>query len=271
MPRRTASGERCVGVALLAGAALLALGCGRVGYDLLPEASIDPVPNVTHGNAPGGSGGASAAGGATSASGSGSGSTSSSIDAGSTGGNGGVDAGATSGGTGSTGGTGGTGSTTADGCEPATPTASWAFAGDLQGWQLEVDPGASGDLSWTGTAGDPAPGALELDATVNDPSNARIYLEPSNGDLTGKVIYARVFLETGAGAFAKAYVQTGGSYAWADGNEVALDAQQWQCVSLDLRDPDVRTPAFDPSVVQRIGVMIYGAASPRLYVDQIAY
>ena len=85
------------------------------------------------------------------------------------------------------------------------------------------------------------------------------------------MIYARVFLETGAGAFAKTYVQTGGSYAWADGNEVALDAQQWQCVSLDLRDPDVRTPGFDPSAVQRIGVMIYGDASPRLYVDQITY
>lgn len=263
MSRRTASGERCVGVALLA------LSCGRVGYDLLPEEPLDPVPIVTHGNAPGGSGGASAAGGATSASGSsGSGSTGSSIDAGATGGNGGVDAGATNGGAGST---GGTGSTTAGACGPAVPTATWTFAGDTQGWQLEVDPGANGDLSWAAAPGDPAPGALELDATVNDPSNARIYLEPSDGDLTGKVIYARVFLETGAGAFAKVYVQTGASYAWADGNEVSLDAQQWQCVSLDLQDPDVRTPAFDPSAVQRIGVMIYGAASPRLYVDQITY
>ena len=134
-----------------------------------------------------------------------------------------------------------------------------------------MDPGASGNLSWTSAAGDPAPGALELDATVNDPANARIYLEPSNGDLTGKVIYARVFLETGAGAFAKAYLQTGGSYAWADGNEVVLDAQQWQCVSLDLQNPDVRTPGFNASVVQRAGVMIYGAGSPQLYVDQITY
>ncbi|MEO8177285.1 MAG: hypothetical protein ABI895_00495 [Deltaproteobacteria bacterium] len=79
------------------------------------------------------------------------------------------------------------------------PTAAWTFASDLQGWQLELDPGATGTLSWAAAGGDRAPGAFELDATLSSQRNARIYLEQSPGALTGGVIYARVLLETGAG------------------------------------------------------------------------
>lgn len=157
------------------------------------------------------------------------------------------------------------------GCGPAVPTATWSFASDQQGWQVEADPGASGDLSWSGTTGDPGAGALEINATVaNGVNNVRVYLDQSPQDFTGKVLYARVFLESGAGVTAKVFVQTGAS-AWGDGQEVYLDAQQWQCVSFDPRDPAVVTPGFDRTAVRRVGVFFFGDASARLYVDQVSY
>jgi hypothetical protein len=264
MSRRAAIGERCVGTAVLA-----ALSCARFGYEPLPGGPLDPVPNVTYGGPLGGGGepndggsaiGGSAAGGAASASGTGG--AGSSMDAGDIGGTGGVDAGDSN---------GGTGGSTLGGCEPAAPTATWAFTSDAEGWQLEVDPAATGNLSWTATTGDPAPGALELDATINSQGNARVYLDQSPADFTGKVIYARVFLEGGSGVTAKAFVQSGSSLAWADGYEVRLNAREWHCMSIDLQDPDVSTPGFDRTDVRRIGVFIFGDASPRVYFDQITY
>jgi hypothetical protein len=151
------------------------------------------------------------------------------------------------------------------------PTATWSFASDREGWQLEADPGASGNLSWTGATGDPAPGALQIDATVvNDVNNVRVYLDLSPTNLSGKVLFARVFLESGSGVSAKAFVQTGAS-AWGDGHDVSLDAQQWHCISFDPRDAVTITPGFDRTAVHRIGVFFFGNASSRLYVDQISY
>ncbi|HKO92640.1 MAG TPA: hypothetical protein VJU61_15905, partial [Polyangiaceae bacterium] len=169
------------------------LSCARLGYESLPEGSLPDEANLTRGHGLAGSGGANDAGtdsGGVPAGGagsvSGSGGTGSSPDAGDTGDGGGA-GGASNGGT--------SGATLA-GCEPAVPSVSWSFTGDTEGWQLEADPGASGDLSWTGATGDPAPGALAIDATVaNGLRNVRAYLDQGPSDLTGKVLYARVFLE----------------------------------------------------------------------------
>ena len=251
MARRADYGECCVGAAVLA-----VLSCARFGYEPLP---FDPVPddtNVPSGGALGGSGGANDGGtpsggsaGAGAASAGASGSTDS-LDAGDDGGSGAVGAG---------------------GCGPASPTATWAFASDTESWQLEADPTATGTLRWAAAIGDPLPGALEFDATINSQGNVRVYQALSPRDLRGKVIYARVLLDAGPGVSAKVFAQSGSSLTWADGGEAYLDAQQWSCVSLDLQNPAVTVPGFDRTDVRRIGVFIFGDASPRVYVDQVSY
>jgi hypothetical protein len=278
MSRRAPVGEIRVGVATL-----VALSCARLGYESLPEGSLDRIPNdanVAYGGSLGGSGGSTdggTAGGGVSAGGAdaspggsggaegsddagGSGGADPNIDAGDSDGSGSFDAGASNGGTG--------GLTT--GCEPAVPAKTWTFASDTEGWQIEADPGANGSLAWTGATGDPLPGALELDALVSSQGNVRLYLDHTS-NLSGKVIYARIFLEAGSGVSAKAFVQTGPGSAWGDGDDVYLEAQQWNCVSFDLQDPAVSTPGYDGVDVRKVGVFFFGDASRRLYVDQIMY
>ena len=240
-----------VGVALLA-----ALSCARLGYESLPRDLEAAQGGTDAGTASGGFSGAvlASSSGAAGSSAAGGGS-------GGSGGSGGLDAGVLDGGSGEA----------LAGCGPAVPTATWSFASDGEGWQIEADLGASGELSWSGASGDPAPGALEIDATVaGGVKNVRVYLDQSPDDLSGKVLYARVFFASGAGVSAKAFVQSGSS-AWADGHEISLDAPKWYCISFDPRDADVVTPGFDRTAVHRVGVFFFGDASVRLYVDQVSY
>jgi len=260
MSRRSVTGAGGVGVALFA-----ALSCARLGYESLPDGSLASPPSatdLTRRGGLGGSGGANDGGTTSAAVANGSGGGGSSPDAGDTQGSGGVDAGVSN---------GGTSGTVLAGCGPAVPTAVWSLASDREGWQIEADPGASGTLSWSGSTGDPAPGALEIDATVaNELNNVRVYLDQSPSNFTGKVLYAHVFLESGSGVSAKVFAQTGAS-AWGDGHDVYLDTQQRYCVSFDPRDTAVLTADFDPTAVRRIGVFFFGNASARLYVDQVSY
>lgn len=235
-----------------------------MGYESLPAGPFAPLPNdadLTHGGELGGRDGGTGSGGVSAGS-SGAGSSPDPAGNGGSGASGGLDPGVVD---------GGTGPEALAGCGPAAPTATWSFASDREGWQVEADPGASGDLSWSGARGDPAPGALEIAATVaGDVNNVRVYLDQSPLDLSGKVLYARVFLESGAGVSAKVFVQSAGG-TWGDGQEVSLDAQQWHCVSFDPREPAVVTPGFDRTAVRRVGVFFFGDASARLYVDQVSY
>jgi hypothetical protein len=264
MSRRALTRAGSVGVALFA-----ALSCARFGYEPLPEGAFAPLPNktgLTHAGGFAGGGGAGEGGTASDGvaaeggTASGSGGASSRLDAGNPG-EGGADAGVLQAGT----------SGVLAGCGPAVPTATWSFSSDTEGWQVEADPGASGNLSWAEATGDPAPGALGIDATLtNGVNNVRVYLDQGPSNLSGKVLYARVFLESGSGVSAKVFVQTGGS-AWADGHDVSLEVQQWHCISFDPRDPVTVTPGFDRTAVRRVGVFFFGDASSRLYVDQVSY
>lgn len=263
MPCRALTAGGSVGVALLA-----ALSCARIGYESLPDAPFVPLQNdadLTHGSGLGGGGAGTASGGVAGEGGtvaSGGGGAGSSPDAGGSAGSGGVDPGTVD---------GGTGGEALAGCGPAVPTTTWSFASDEQGWQIEADTGASGDLSWSGASGDPDRGALQIDATVaNEVDNVRVYLDQSPQDFTGKVLYARVFLESGSGVSAKVFVQTGGG-TWGDGQDVSLVAQQWHCLSFDPRNPAVVTQGFDRTAVRRVGVFFFGDASARLYVDQVSF
>lgn len=261
---------------------LAAVSCARLGYDPL-DAQLD-LGSPGGGGTPSSSGGTNGAGSAGSAGSSGSGG--SVADGGGSG-----EAGATaSGGTGvgagglpdggsptaaggaageATGGAGGDG-TIGAGCGPAVPTATWSFTSDDEGWVLSLDGGTSGTLVWTAATGDPAPGALDLDGSVNNPNSIRVYLEQGFGDLTGQVLSARVFLESGT-VSTKLFVQSGASYGWSEGPQVDPAVGQWSCLGFDFANPASGGANLDATDVRRIGVLVYGGGALRLYVDQVTY
>jgi hypothetical protein len=160
----------------------------------------------------------------------------------------------------------------ATGCAPAVPAATWAFDETVEGWQLSLDGGTSGTLVWTGATGDPTPGALQLDATISSSKQTvRVLLEQTFPDLTGKTLYARVFLDSASGVMVKPFVQTGASYNWAEGPGVVLATQQWTCLKLDFANPATGGATIDPTDVRRIGVLVIGATTLRLYTDYVTY
>jgi hypothetical protein len=167
---------------------------------------------------------------------------------------------------------GGTGGGSATGCEPAVPAATWAFDKTVEAWQLSLDGGTSGTLVWTGATGNPTLGALQLDATIGAvKQTVRVLLEQTFPDLTGKTLYARVFLDSGSGVMVKPFVQTGASYYWAEGPPATLAPQQWTCLNLDFANPTTGGATIDPTDVRRIGVLVIGATTLRLYTDYVTY
>jgi hypothetical protein len=164
---------------------------------------------------------------------------------------------------------GGTGGGSATGCQPAVSATTWAFDQTVEAWQLSLDGGTSGTLVWTGATGDPSPGALQLDVTISGKQAVRVLLEQTFPDLTGKTLYARVFLDSGSGVVVKPFVQTGASYYWAEGPAVALAAQQWTCLNLDFANPTTGGATIDPTDVRRIGVLVFGATTLRLYTSPL--
>jgi hypothetical protein len=165
----------------------------------------------------------------------------------------------------------GTGGGSGTGCEPAVPAATWAFDKTVEAWQLSLNSGTSGTLVWTGATGDPTAGALQLDATISGKQTVRVLLEQTFPDLTGKTLYARVFLDSGSGVMVKPFVQTGASYDWAEGPPVVLATQQWTCLDLDFANPTTGGATIDPTDVRRIGVLVLGATTLRLYTDYVTY
>jgi hypothetical protein len=239
-------------------------GC-RVGYDLL-DSPLSSGGSGSEGS--NGRGGVNPSTGGSTASDAGDSGVGASLASGGTGsvatGSGGDSAGAGD----SLGDAGQSGSGT--GCAPAVPAATWAFDQTVEAWQLSLDSSTSGTLVWTGATGDPTPGALQLDATINGKQAVRVLLEQTFPDLTGKTLYARVFLDSGSGVGVKPFVQTG--VTWAEGPAVALATKQWTCLNLDLANPTTTTSgAVDPTDVRRIGVVVYGATTFRLYTDYVTY
>ena len=166
----------------------------------------------------------------------------------------------------------GTGGDSATGCEPAVSAATWTFDQTVEAWQLSLSGGTSGTLVWTGTTGNPTLGALQLDATISsNKQTVRVLLEQTFPDLTGKTLYERVFLDSGSGVMVKPFVQTGASYDWAEGPPVVLATQQWTCLNLDFANPTTGGATIDPTDVRRIGVLVLGATTLRLYTDYVTY
>jgi hypothetical protein len=153
----------------------------------------------------------------------------------------------------------------------STPVQTWTFDTTTQAWGSYTDSGVSATLAWTGTVGDPSPGALSFVVSPGDGSNqgAWIRYDGSLGDLSGRTMAAWVFLDYGASPHLKPFAQTGSSYAWGDSGTWSLPAGQWTCVSLTFSSPAYNQPGYDPSNVITIGFETLAADSFELFVDSV--
>jgi hypothetical protein len=48
-------------------------------------------------------------------------------------------------------------------------------------------------------------------------------------------------------------------------------AHKWTCLNLDFANPTTRGATIDPTDVRRIGVLVLGATTLRLYADYVMY
>jgi hypothetical protein len=150
-------------------------------------------------------------------------------------------------------------------CGPAgVPIKIWSFATDVESWDFP-----DGTMTWTGAVGDPDPGALQVDWTGSLPVHPRRM--QALGDLQGRVVTARVWVDSGASVGIKVFVQTGSRYWWADGGMVMPRLREWTCVTLDIDNPAFARQQYDPRDVQVLGLELQTTGSARVYIDQVAY
>jgi hypothetical protein len=163
--------------------------------------------------------------------------------------------------------------------ECASGTASlqeWTFDTTIQGWILATNSGVKATLTWTGSTGDPTPGAMQVDFTpapsdAGATSGVWIHEEMAAANLTGRTVSAWVWLDSGPSPQFLTFVQTATDYAWADNGVVALPLHAWTCVSLPVSAPAYNQPEYDPTNVIRIGFEMLGAKPFRVYVDSVRY
>jgi hypothetical protein len=124
-------------------------------------------------------------------------------------------------------------------------------------------------MIWTSAVGNPAPGALQVDWTGAAPIHPRRV--ETLGDLRGRILSARVWVDPGAAVGIKVFAQTGVRYWWADGGQVTPPAGQWTCVTLDIDNPAYSRIQYDPTDVQVLGLELQTGGSGRVYIDQVEY
>jgi hypothetical protein len=159
----------------------------------------------------------------------------------------------------------------------------WTFDSDPQSWTLNMDRGVQGRLGWSGSIGDPSPGALQVDFTPTTIVDARSvdagaasgawvqYATTPLGDLSGRTISAWVLLDRGPSPQLKVFVQTGTQYAWADNGTITLIPHTWTCVSMPVSAPAYNGPNYDATYVTVLGLEMRGSAPFRVYVDTVRY
>ena len=141
---------------------------------------------------------------------------------------------------------------------------TWSFATDVESWEF-----ADGTMTWVGTVGQPDPGALQVDWLGALPVHPR-YAQPL-GNLRGRTVTARMWVDAGASVGIKVFVQTGSRDWWADGGIVTPTPGQWTCVTLTIDNPAFSRQQYDPSDVQILGVEFQTTTSGRVYIDQVTY
>jgi len=167
-------------------------------------------------------------------------------------------------------------------CIPPPP--GWYFDTSLDGWAVWPNSVPSTlwpsmVASWDSTLGDPSPGSAHLSIPFSgdgDQANFAIEFSPLQ-DFSNKRLRARVFLESGEGIFATLYMQTGSSFAYADGGPFTLTQGEWVTLSLDTSTPEgVVSAMYDPTRVITIGVSIRtlttGPTGPAVVdIDSVTY
>jgi hypothetical protein len=262
---------------------LLQTQCGRLGYDeianklpggvggTVADGGVTGSGGLSGGGGTNGGGGISGAGGgAFGGGGSGAVTGAGGVTSGSggTAGNGsGGTAGNGSGGTAPPdgGATDGTATDGPGGCQTGSVVRSWSFDAGVESWELS----GQGTMIWNGAMGDPSAGALQLDLANGPATHPRI-VQPL-GNLQGRTITARVWVDSGTGVTIKVFVQTGVRLVWADGGIFSPALGQWTCVSLNIDNPVASTQQYDPTNVQILGFEVQASSSARIYVDQVTY
>lgn len=159
-------------------------------------------------------------------------------------------------------------------CTPiGTPIDAWTFDAGIEGWSLSLDPNVQASLTWTGGAGNPTPGALQVTIAPSEDAGTItggwVEYSASLGDLSSRTASAWVWLEKGTAPHLKLFVQTGSHYAWADNGTIYLSPQIWTCLSLNLQSPSYEQATYDPTDVITIGFEMLGSAPFQLYIGTV--
>jgi hypothetical protein len=155
------------------------------------------------------------------------------------------------------------------------PVRQWAFDADVEGWTFFGNPSVRGTVSWVGSTGSPAPGALKVDVTQLDNTltaqGSWVQYATPLGPLGGRTVSAMIWLDAGPSPRVKLFVQTGTQYAWGDGGTVVLTPLTWTCLTLSVSEPSYNGPNYDPSSVMALGFELLGSEPFRVYVDSVRY
>lgn len=159
---------------------------------------------------------------------------------------------------------------------------SYSAEGPQEGqWGLDTSyTKNSGTLSWTGSEGHLALGALKavIVEPVLAPNPQGLYPRTAldREDLRETRVRALVYVQSGEEVSAKLFVQSEG-YLWAEGSLTELQVGKWTCLELDLEQPAYADDEFDPSDIIGIGVEIARNQSSLLvtpitaYLDDVSY
>lgn len=259
---------------------LVATACGRLGFEPLPiqrkELGLDGGVGSGGTDA---SGGSSASGGSTSSSGGATGGASpggaggsltSAPDAAPS--DGSVSSGdAAAGGGSCAAGDGAVVGSGGSGADAGGAARTWSFDTSEEGWAATASSGIIAN-QWTGSAPG-ASGTIRVDVAPTDPWPVEIWIEVPLGDLSGRTVRASLWTAS-TQVSATVFAQSSGlqlSAYWANGAEVALAANAWTTVALDVDAPGFAGPSFDRTNVTRLGVHLNGSAAATVYLDYVEY
>jgi hypothetical protein len=154
------------------------------------------------------------------------------------------------------------------------PVSAWTFDSGTSDWVLSIESDVQASLNWTADAGNPSPGALEVNVTPRESdsgatSGAWLQYNMSLRDISNRTVSAWVWLEKGPSPNLKLFVQTGTQWVWADNGTVSLKTGAWTCVSLPTSSPSFSQANYDPTDVVRLGFQMLANAPFRVFVDTV--
>lgn len=150
-----------------------------------------------------------------------------------------------------------------------TSTEGWLLNGyqdpDYTNLGAKTPPGAApATLTFDGSEGDPAPGAVALHVTISAVDQYVIAQAQVANDLSGKTLHAGVRLKSGTlnGASVSLHVCAGQNFVCSQGPAIAIDpsaSPQWSSLDWDLGT--VMDTGFDATRVTTVGVLVDATVS----------